>query len=458
MKKNPVPNGFTLVETVMGLLLVGAIMIPLLMTGAKTRAHVIKEATNRRINFEITQVIRNLSNDIRNANTLYLASPASSNSLLGIERYNDAGGNYIQTQWRLTSNVLEYSANGGTTWRSPYPVSAANAYGVTGTFSYCNEANTCSGTPDASTRKIRLNSWTFTSSIGQDPQHFDVPDIYLNLPNRTQANTTTTISSFSTNSGTFPSSGFNVADLTFHPPTKQLVVVGGSDKIYRVNAEGVLIGTVITAAANPATPTLTSIDLEPDGAFAWVVDTANTKLSRINMSTGGVDTSFSYATLGYSNPRGLSYDEGDGSSTFSPLRLVGTFGGVTVIGRLTTAGAISGNTASLATAFVPLAHTPAGVAMDPIAVDSEQFIAGQQVSSGNMTIYRYNPWHIGYSTGSNYSFTLNLSQMGSSDTTTTRNFGLAFDPITNRLFVADPSDSQKRVFQVLPPRTLIRPL
>jgi type II secretory pathway pseudopilin PulG len=462
-------GGFTLVETVLGLLLMGAIMMPLMVTGAKTRAQVIKEGANRRINHEVTQVLRNLSEDIRNAHTLFLASPVSSANLLGLDRFNPYGGtfnggSFIQTQWRLSSGVLEFSADGGTTWRSPYPVSAANAYSVTGNFSYCTEANVCSASPSSSSRKIRLNGWVFThNSTGQ---RFDVPETYLNMPTRAVANTTTTISSFSTNSGTFPSSGFTVADLTYHPATKQLVVVGGTNQIYRVNPEGILIGTVLTVPSTEASaPTISSIDLEPDGAFAWIIDTANSRIKRINMTDGTVSTpNYTFTSQGFINMRGIAYEEGDTSSPIRPIRFVSSTSAVPTATYITMSradgtGVANWSTANISTsAYVPLVGTAGGVALDTISSDGEMFIIGQTVTSGNVTVYRYNPAHTGYSTGSNYSFTLNLGQMGSSDTSTNRNFGLAFDPTNNRLFVADPSDSQKRVFQVLPPRTLTRPL
>jgi hypothetical protein len=451
MLKMQPKQGFSLTETILGLALLAAIMVPLIMTGGKTRALVATENNNRKLNFEVPQVLRNLSEDIRHAQTLRLVSPASSGSLLVLERYNPAGANFIQSQWRLTSNVLEYSADNGATWRSPYPVAAANAYNVTGAFSYCDEDNTCSSTPTTTTKKIRLNNWVFTGTNAQSNHHFEAPDIYLTLPNRALATTTTTVSDFSTNAGSFPSSGFTVGDLTYHPPTKQLVLVGGSNQIYRANAEGVILGEAITVTG---THTFSSIDLEPDGTFAWVVDTtAPASVYKIDMANGSVASSFALSTPGITNPRGLVYDEGD---TTRPLKIVGTYGGSTQVISLDTTGG-SATAINLTSGAVPaFVGTPAGLALDPLSGD--MIIASQTVGSSAFTIYSYDTNNMNNSLGRNTTTSINLSQMGSSDTTTTRNFGLAFDPISNHVFVADPTDTQKRVFQVLPPRTLTRPL
>jgi hypothetical protein len=456
--------GFTLAETLIGLLLMAAIFIPFYITMGKSKVQVARQGTYRKVNFEVNRMLDNLTSHIKAAHQL----KTSTSSQLNLEVYQN--GAFQQISWRNNSGTLEFSADGGTTWLSPFANSDANTYTLTltltgGTFQFCNLANTCSTTFDSAAKKILISGWSLGKNTLSPEVKFDLPPMYISLPEPGYASDNRLLLKLDTDVSTSPGSSFagsvfNVADIEFHTPTRQLFSVGGaytgtSMKIVRTNAEGVLIGSQITVSGAPAsagTSRLRSIAPMFDASKAWILDTGVGSVYQVDLSTGTVDSanSFTYTTIGgltADNATAVLYDESIPDSFY----LIGKNSGAKAykITRNSTTGVYALD----ATYTLPTNLTePTGATLDPVSGDL--LVANQTVSTvgGREKIWVYRIDLTSPSTENR--FQIDLDSLGSSTGAGTFVFGLAMDALKNRFFLSDVNADS--LYYALPDRKLTR--
>jgi prepilin-type N-terminal cleavage/methylation domain-containing protein len=488
-------QGFSLVESLVALTLVGLLFMPMLTSLGKAKGNVLKQTFYRKLNAEVSQVLDNMIADVK---TTHRIDPTSHSAYAILERYvPNSNHTFLRNHWRINSNILQFATQTFTDtvatkewgtqsgWLSPYITSAANTYTIsTGAeVLYCGQANNCTRFTDTNgnaaynagvdaapvlvsgpgaaltspeqATKLLLKGWTFTRSDMTPSIGFTLPDTYISLPTPGFAPISRSVSSFSTNTtaSSFPT-GFNVADIDYHVPTRQLALVGGTNMLYLTNTEGVLQQAPITVAGATA---LTSVALDSNGDKAWVLDTnASVKaVWRINTATGAADTiNFAYESSGITSPSAIVYDPANANSIYVLGQTSG--GTVTTLSKVDWNGSsyAVGATLSLPTNLTATSNTAGGAAIDPVSGDIyiiRKNMAG--IGGAETNLFRINT--ASPTTLDDFHITWGTTGL---DTVTTAEdyFGLALDPTTNRMFISDRN--LDKVYVALPPRPVTHPL
>jgi type II secretory pathway pseudopilin PulG len=469
-------TGFTLAELLIALGLLGVMIMPLYMTLGKSRAQVVQSAADRQLTYEINKVVEHLTDTLKN--TAYVDSTAFDKKLI-LSVYDPTTQTTEAMAWGINSvssvNRLQLSSDGGSTWRSPFPVSPFSAYAMAaGDILYCGATNNCTqfqdtngngtyGVGDTATlasgysgtaltsprlaRKIVLRGWSIARSGAFNSMAFTLPDLFINLPqypyNPGTVGSGSAVNSIATNSGSFPASGFTVADVAFDSVARVLWVVGKSDKVYRINDDGVLIGPVITVSG-VTTPSLLSVAPVPDSSTVWLLNDTNYKLYRISAtSSASAATATELTYTGLTTATAVVYDPGNSSSIF----LVGDNSGTKRIVQYNSSTGATENTWTL-----PVGLTdPVGASIDPISGDF--LIWNKTVSSNTITLYRIQLGTAPAVTSSTSTYL--LTALGSA-TTTGVYFGLGNDIAHNRLYITDQTD--QKIYIVSPKTQMTRTL
>jgi prepilin-type N-terminal cleavage/methylation domain-containing protein len=477
--------GFTLAEVLISLVLIGLLFIPMFMTAGKSKANSSGLGYQRQLAMEVNQAIENLTKELEQAHTI---QSTSYNQKLFCETVDIHTNTFTNSIWRISpmsgANRLEYSPDNGSTYYSPYPLSNTTSYTLTsGDILYCGDENNCtvfqdtnangvygagdaagtlaSGytgtalTSPANATRIVLRNWVFNRSNAYNALQFNLPDMFIRLPERgygSSNNNTVTISSFSTVNGSFPAaSAFDVADVAFHAPSKQLFVVGETNVIYRVNNDSVFIGPPVTVS-NISTAKFTSISAEADPSILWTLDSTAKKIYKVPVSewgstaTGQLLDDFYYSSL--TSIRSIAVNEGISGSIFI-VALNGT--NPQLLQLNSASGAIQ------ATWNLPAGlNNPGGAEIDPISGDV--LIWNQTVSSNVATLYRIRLGTAPSVTSTTTSY--NLLNIDSTNISNgTRYFGLGLDVNKNRFYLSDPGPNGKdKIYYVMSQNTLARSL
>jgi hypothetical protein len=261
----------------------------------------------------------------------------------------------------------------------------------------------------------------------------------------------TLLHSFTTNTAnSLFGTAFGVRSAAWDAARERLIIVGhhssGSNTIYLADRRGILMSTGLTTATTTiqadsiaATATVDSI-LVLDATAKYVYQ----------FTVSGSSALSTVASLNLASPSNLvntptaiAFDP----ATPSDFYIVGTDpadSGLKISERNLSTGALVGTTWSLPAAF-DATHPPGGMAIEP--VNGNFIVVRNYVNSTapNQTIDIY---IISRAAGTSTSFSVNVSDFNTSATGTTGNWGLGYDPITNRIFLSDTASN--KVYEVIP--------
>jgi type II secretory pathway component PulJ len=490
--------GLSLVETLLSLLLMGILVFSTSSILMKTQV----TSSSLKMRFqeaaEAHSLVLDLRKDLRQG--AYI-SDNSSDSRLEYTTY-DTSGNATKKIYQLSveggRTHLKHSLDGGATWMSPYKLSAYTKYSLSGSprFLYAGSDNNCTDFPDtdgngvwlsgtdaagsytacpngtatplnrpSQAEKAILHNFQFTTGSGSPEASRTLPtDLFITVsgdpvrsdtaPTAPAVKDPSLLQSFTTNTAnSLFGTAFDVRSPCWDPARGRLLLVGrqssGSNKIYRANRRGVLIGAAL-ATTLPSSPAgLDGAALESDGKTLLALDATGKKLYRFDLSaTATLVPSTTLDLASPSNlintPTSIAYDP----STPNDFYIVGTDPGTSALRiyeRNKITGALVGSAWSLPAAF-DASHPPGGMTIEPFSGD---FLVVRNYVNGSAPNKTIDIYRIDRATGSSTSFAINISDLGSSAATTTGNWGIAYEAATNHLFLADSATA--KVYEVVPP-------
>lgn len=387
----------------------------------------------------------------------------------------DVNGTPSSLIYRLQSNALQYSTDGGSTWNSPYNRSAYTRYAINnGRFLYCGYQNNCTdfqdtngngvyefgvdnagtiasgytGTPlikPEQAVKIALNNFVFDRQVGNPPISRSIPDLIIHLNRPLVRMASPLVQTFATNTANSSfATVFDVRGVYYDHAGRQLLVVGrrssGTNVIYRVSIDGVSVNTAINTGISGIQ--MDAVFMENDNRTIGILDETNSKFYRVNTSSGSIDTTIDTSTF-ITAPKSIAFDV----STPSNFYIIGMVSGsIKILERnKTTAAAVN-------TWSVPAGLTsPAGMFIEPLSGD---FYVIQNTVGGSGATRAITLYKIARSSSTTAdTFTINLADVQSNATSATTNFwGLGYNPFTNHLFLSDTYSDQ--IYEVMPNRLI----
>jgi len=465
-------SGFTLVELLMTMALLGAMMLSitnLLVKGTAMSSSIdyrYQEAIE--VQAFVLDLMKELSQGVyissnshkqRLEYTTYNASGSATKKVYAI-CYSTASAASTDTACAVNSgsNTIPYlklSTDGGSTWGSPYRLSAFNKYRLSGTplFLYAQEANNCTSFTDTDANgvwlsgtdaagafadcgsydtsspiltsptqatKVVLNGFSFTTGKGVPEATRSLPsNIFMTAPQGLVASYSSAVSpgvkdnilvkSFDTSTAnSLFGAGYQLWAVTWDPVRQRLLSTGylGSGswptKLFQIDRTGVLIGQPLYIPANPYWEP-TAVALLDDGETVMVVNDDGTNSREVvcwyNLNTNGA--------LAPSRILNLSNPSDNTTPGVSSLPV------------------ISG-------ASTDLVNYPNGIVYDPKYPD-EIFVLGNDPTGGAFKIFEINT-----RTGALAS---NVLSGGKLTLTGTKPVGLAQEPTTGDFLYTDATIS-----------------
>lgn len=474
--KGNASSGLSLVEIVISLALMGVLFLSIFTLTSKVK----NSSLEMGIRMQTLQETEAILQAIRRNLQMTTAIHPGSNSQKLVMTVMDENGNPMTIAYRINSNFLQRSYDGGDTWESPYSMSTETKYRLdSGKFLFCGYGNNCteftdtngngdyepgvdaagtlasgySGTalssPDQAV-KIALSDFVFNRQVGNPVIKRTVLTSLVHLYKPFMRTSSPLLQSFitDTTNSSFGSTAFDVRGLYYDLATSRLAVVGrrssGTNVIYFVDRDGVLIDTTVTTGVSGIQ--LDSVCMESDLSTLVVLDSTASKVYRVDSTSNTVLTTITTTSLtpsAVSNPRAVACDPLNPDNFY----LIGTASGsIKILERNKSTGS------SVNTWSVPAGLTnPAGMFVDPL---TGHFYVVQNSVSGSgsnrtITIYKIDR----SSPTTTDTFTINLADIGSSATNATTNFwGLAYDPNTNHLFLSDTYSD--RIYEIVPDRLI----
>jgi hypothetical protein len=285
----------------------------------------------------------------------------------------------------------------------------------------------------------------------------DNSDIYLQvkpalvrsnvIPASPMAKDPQALQSFATNTAnSMYGTAFDVRGVSWDQARRRLVVVGrhssGANRIFLADRNGVLMGDKLGLVTSDPAIQLDSVAIEDTSKVILALDAAAKKIYRFNvdaplplnpLSTLNLATPSNLVNF----PTGIAFDP----ATPDDLYIVGTdpsTSGLKIWERNKISGTLVGTAWSLPAAF-DASNPPAGLAIEPLSGDFLVVRNSVNGTSPNQTIDIY---RIKRSDGTSTSFSINVSDLTTSATGATGNWGLAYDPITNRFFLSDSATDE----------------
>jgi type II secretory pathway pseudopilin PulG len=506
------PTGLTLVEILIALCLMGFVSLSISNFLIKGNVATNSLGDVRKGTAEIQLLMDSLRRDLSQGAYIsdnsydqrleYTIPDASGNALKKIYRLYTTGG----------STYLQLSLDNGSTWGSPYAVSPYTKYkiinqsgvGTAPRFVYAGikdcvdfqdtnanfifdpgtvnsdgsytvgadtiASSSCSNFSGSAMKKpseakhIDLQYFNFSTQTGSPVASRPLPanNYFIAVAPGLVRSTSTPLpspavkdppllQSFVTNTAnSLYTTGFAVRGVTLDPSHQRLVLVGnhssGSSTMYAADRDGVLMGSPLTTSVT--TLNFDSVAMEADGKTILALDGTNKIVYRYDISgtspiTPTTTLNMGSATNQINTPKSVMYDPSTSSYFY-------------VVGADTSTGAwkifefskTTSNAAATATWALPAAfdgtHPPSGLALEPNTGDFlivRNYVNGSGATSA-IDIYRLT--RAGVST----SFSININDLGSTATGTTGNFGMAYEPKTNRIFLTDSATN--KVYEVMP--------
>lgn len=491
--------GFTLAELLISLALMA--LISLAFVDFVVKGNAIAASLNMRISeaSEIQMLFKDIQQDLRQGASI---SDNSHNNRLEYTTYSSTGVSSKKI-YRITTisgtKYLQLSTDGGTTWISPYRISAYTKYVLQGTpkFLYSWAINNCTdfvdsspATPDgiwvsgsdtagaylaclngtsspaltlpSQATKLSFHGFQFSTGMGSPEATRVLPtDIFIKITTPYVRDTTAMTSpavkdpvllhAFTTNTAnSLFGTAFDVKSATWDAARDRLIVVGnhssGSNTIYQCDRKGVLIGAGLTTSTTTIQADSVAVKTTVDSIL--VLDAAAKYVYQFSVSgSGPLATAASLNLASPSNlvntPTAIAYDP----STPNDFYIVGTDpadSGIKISERNFSTGALVGTAWTLPAAF-DSTHPPGGLAIEPVNGD---FIVVRNYINGSAPNQTIDIYIITRATGSSTSFSVNINDLGSSATGILGNWGLGYDPLTNRLFLSDTVTD--KVYEVIP--------
>jgi hypothetical protein len=392
---------------------------------------------------------------------------------------------------------LQLSLDGGTTWESPYRISPYDRYILLGSpkFLYSWAINNCTDFVDSNGNGVWANSldtagaYTACSSGTSAPvldtpsqaskvdfQNFQFstgkgvpeairalcPDFYVTVKTPFVRNNGVAVSpavkdsplvkAFTTNTAnSLFGSAFDVRSAIWDPNRQRLIIMGthssGSNTIYLTDRLGILIRAGLVT--NTATIQSYSAAVKVDGTSVLVLgstDSGSTyNIYGFDLSSGTPLSTVSTLSLTglVNNPKGIAYDV----STPNNFYVVGNntaTSALQISERTISTGALVGTAWALPAAFDG-SHPPGGLAVEPV---TGNFLVVRNYVNGSSPNKTIDIYIISRATGSSSYFSVNIDDLGSTTTGVAGNWGIGYDPITNRIFLSDTVTD--KIYEVIP--------
>jgi Tfp pilus assembly protein PilE len=496
-KLNKLP-GLTLAELLIALALLAVVSLSIAnfvmkstVTSASLNMRMIEAA-------EVPMLLSDIRQDFRRGASI---SRNSFNQRLEYTTYDDSGA-AVKKIYRITTisgnQYLQLSRDGGATWISPYRVSDYDKYILKGTpkFLYAWSINNCTdfadtnpatpdgvwttsdasgvyascaygtstpvlSTPDQAS-KVDLKNFVFSTGKGSPEATRSLPpDFFMKTDTplvRSYAAAVSPavkddvkITQFAA-SVNYPFTNLNEPrGLTWDVARDRLLIVGSrvgsANTIYITDRLGNLIKRVDTTNS----VNLDSVAVKGNGNVALALDISGNKLYQYDLTAASPvsPTTLDLALIPsptISGPKGIAFDP----DTPNDFYIVGTnasTSAIQIFQRNLSTGAVVGTPWTLPGALFTSTRLPAGLAIEPISGDFlvvRNFVNGSSPNA-NINIVRISRADSSYTT-----MTVNINDLGSSATASSGNWGIALDPVTNRIFLSDVVT--KVVFQIVPDR------
>jgi type II secretory pathway component PulJ len=486
-------KGLTLVEVLISLTLLSLISFSLLTMLSKNNLRSSSVKTRMGLASEVQNLLSDIQKDLSKG--AYISNN-SYNSRLEYTTY-DAGFNASKKIYKIILSsgkyYLQYSSDGGTTWGSPYRMSAYTTYSLNGSprFLYAGSTNNCTNFSDSNgngvwtsgvdtagayatcttgtstsplttpsqASKVILDSFEFSGNSGTPENKRTLPtNVFLAVspglvrsstapaspavkdPVLVQAfDTATTNSLFGT--------PFDIRTATWDAVHQHLILVGthssGNHTFYLADRKGVMAQQALTTSITTIQAAGAAFMNESNAVL--ILDATTKKVYKVSLAnTSSTITPDSTLDLGsptnlINTPTGIAFD----SSTPTDFYVVGTDPATSTLKiyqRNIASGTLVGTAWSLPAAFTA-ADPPGGMAIDPITGDF--LVVRNKVNSSSINIYR-----IVRATSASSYFSISTSDLGSSATGTTGNWSLGYDSRLNRLFLSDSATD--KVYEAVP--------
>jgi prepilin-type N-terminal cleavage/methylation domain-containing protein len=495
--KIQISTGFSLVELLIAMALMG--FVTLSIANFLVKSNVMSSSLDMR--FKAANEIQSLFLDIQR--DLHQGAYISNNSHGQRLEYTtyDNNGNATKKIYRIitisSKTYLQISTDGGTSWNSPYRISDYTKYQVSGTslFLYAQSGNNCTNFADTNANgawengvdvagvtascgsttstspllstpslanKIVLSGFQFTTGIGSPVVSRTLPSsIFITIPQKLVISTSAAVSpavkdsplvkSFDTNTtNSLFSTNFDIRGAKWDPSHDRLILVGhhssGACKLYVAERNGIIYQPALSTLDSNIQ--LNGVALESDDKTILALDDSAKKLYRFSISSKIPQSPISTLNLAspsnlINTPTGLTYDPG----TPNDFYIVGadpSGGALKIFERAKKDGALVGTAWTLPAAF-DASHPPGGISIEPTSGD---FLVVRNYVNGSAPNQTIDIYRIVRATGSSTWFSVNISDLSSSATGTTGNWGIAYDAETNHLFLSDSATD--KVYEIIP--------
>jgi hypothetical protein len=482
-------SGLSLVELLIAMALMG--FVSLSISNFLIRGNVSSNSLSMRFKEanEIHTVISDLQQDLRKG--AYISNN-SHNNRLEYTTY-DSSGNASKKIYRIVTTsgkkYLELSTDGGSTWISPYRISASTKYQLTGTprFLYAGSINNCTDFPDTNgngvwgtgdnagtytaadcptgaapalnkpseATKVLLKNFAFSTGTGSPEAIRSLPSsIYIAVPNGLVRSATAPASPAVVDSPLVQSfsvtTNLNASLLPYaveYDPARDRLLIGGNGvtRIFLTDRRGIQMGSSL--ALSDSTIIIRSIAMENDGKTILLLDQQTKKVYRYDITGSTPLTPITTLNLAsptnlINTPRSIAFDP----YTPNDYYIIGenpSTAQVYIYQRNKTTNALVASWAMPSGLFFD------GLTIEPISGDFLTILDNITGSSPNkvLTIYRINR-----STSAASTITFNADNLGSTASGTTAVMGLSYDTATNRFFMTNNPDN--KVFEFVPDKLI----
>lgn len=487
--------GLTLAELVIGLALMGIIALSVGNFVIKSNIYAASMKMRFSIMADVQSLFFDIQQDLKQGASI---SNNSSDKRLEYTTYNTAGMAVRKIYQIITSGGTQYlalSTDDGTTWDTPYRGgSLYTTYLLQGTpkFLYAWSINNCtdfvpggsngvwrSGTDAAGAyvsggcfqgtsspvltlpsqaTKVVLHGFQFSTGKGNPEGTRTLPaDLYMSTQTPLVQSTTTPASpavrdtalvhAFVTNTAnSLFGSNFALKGLTWDASRDQLILAGyngtaPNTNLFVTDRRGIIINTGLGYSGATL---VDGVAVQNNGNNILIWDNGAKKVYGLTLGSSSVSVNSTVNLSGLINSiTGIAYDAG----TPNDFYIVGKDPSTSIYQiyeRNITTGALVGTAWSLPAAF-DSGHPPSGLAIEPL---SGNFILVRNYVNGSAPNKTIDIYIINRTNSSSTSFAVNVSELDSGITGTNGNWGIAYDPQTNRIFLSDTSS--KTVYEVTP--------
>lgn len=492
-------QGVTLVEILIALALMS--MVVLSFSNFVIKGNVAALSLGMRYGeaSEVQMLLMDIQKDLRQGASI---SSNSHNRRLEYTTYSSTGA-AVKKIYRITTisgkQYLQLSEDGGATWISPYKISPYTQYILSGSpkFLYSWAINNCTDFTDstgngvwlngsdtagaylactegtsapalstpAQANKVAFHNFQFSTGKGSPEATRSLPpDVFMTLQPPLVSSNLSAVSPavkesplvqfFITNTAnSLFGTAFDVRSAAWDPARQHLVIVGthssGSNTIHLTDRQGVLIKSGLTTSTGTIQAYSTAAKPPSNSVLVLGSTDSGTTYYVYEFDVSGsapLGTSSALSLSGIVNsPKAIAYDP----ATPTNFYVVGNntvTSALEITERNASTGALVGTAWALPAAF-NVSYPPGGMAIDPV---TGNFLVVRNYVNGTSPNKTIDIYIISRATGSSSSFSVNIDDIDPTSTTTgtNGNWGLAYDAMTNRIFLCDTS--RDRIYEVIP--------